>query len=124
MTRKRIRHESSPEDAARIVARHLRERLTVATVSGPGPGLPHSVPEIWRRQLTDQAGFEIIQVAALRAVGVPARLDAEGKAVSAGETFVTVRRSRLTLRGEGVAGWWGETTIINHPCGPATSHPR
>ena len=38
--------------------------------------------------------------------------------------FVTVRRSRLTLRGEGVAGWWGETTIINNPHGPATSHPQ
>jgi hypothetical protein len=37
--------------------------------------------------------------------------------------FVTVRPSRLTLRGESVAGWWGETTIINNSHGPATSHP-
>jgi len=66
-----IRHESSAEDAARIVVRHLRERVTVVA----GPNLPHEVPDIWRRQLTDQTGFEIIYVAALRSVGVSARLD-------------------------------------------------
>jgi len=38
------------------------------------------------------------------------------------EHIVTVRRTRLTLRGEGMAGWGGETTIINNPHGPATSH--
>jgi hypothetical protein len=58
------------------VVRHLRERVTVVV----GPNLPHEVPEIWLRQLTDQTGFEIIYVAALRSVGVPARLDAHGKA--------------------------------------------
>jgi O-antigen ligase len=77
----RIRHESSPADAARIVADHLRERVTVAS----GPNLPRSVPEIWRRQVTDQAGFEMIYVAALRSVGVPARLDASGKAMVVGQ---------------------------------------
>jgi len=43
-------------------------------------------------------------------------------AVCACRSTVTVRRSRLSLRVEGVAGWWGETTIINNPHGPATSH--
>ncbi len=72
----RIRHESSPEDAARIVVRHLRERVTIAAL----PDLPHDVPEIWRKQITDETGFEIIYVAALRSVGVPARLDPHQRA--------------------------------------------
>jgi hypothetical protein len=38
------------------------------------------VPEIWRRQITDAAGFEIIAVAALRSVGVPARVNEAGQA--------------------------------------------
>jgi hypothetical protein len=67
----RIRHESSPEDAAKIIVGHLRERVTIATI----PDAPRDVPAIWLRQLTDQTGFEIIYVAALRSVGVPARLD-------------------------------------------------
>ncbi|MGA2801483.1 MAG: hypothetical protein ABSE97_03805 [Verrucomicrobiota bacterium] len=72
----RIRHENLPEDAARIVTRHLRERVTIATVSN----LPHDVPVIWLGQITDEAGFEIICVAALRSVGVPARLGSQHKA--------------------------------------------
>jgi hypothetical protein len=67
----RIRHESSPEDAAKIVMRHLCERVTIASL----PNLSHDVPSIWLKQITDEAGFEIIYVAALRSVGVPARLD-------------------------------------------------
>ena len=66
----RIRHENSPEDAARIVARHLRERVTIAPLANP----PRAVPDIWLRQISDQAGFETIYVADLRSVGVPARL--------------------------------------------------
>ena len=72
----RIRHESSPEDAAGIVVRHLRERVTIA----PLPNLPHDVPTIWLRQITDETGFEIIYVAALRSVGVPARLNSQHQA--------------------------------------------
>ena len=72
----RIRHESTPEDAACIVVRHLRERVTVLAQ----PGLSHAIPEIWLRQLTDAAGFQIIYVAALRSVGVPARLDSRQQA--------------------------------------------
>jgi len=95
----RIRRESSPEDAAKIVVRHLRERVTI--ISGPSRGetpggtpgkpackdtyattnaLPREVPDLWRRQITDEVGFEIIYVAALRSVGVPARLDAQSQA--------------------------------------------
>ena len=72
----RIRHESSPEDTARIVVRHLRERVTVITA----PDMSHDVSTIWLRQITDETGFEIIYVAALRSVGVPARLDSNGQA--------------------------------------------
>jgi hypothetical protein len=70
------RRESSPEDAARVVVRHLRERITVAK----SPNLPRDVPTILLRQITDEVGFEVIYVAALRSVGVPARLDPGGHA--------------------------------------------
>lgn len=72
----RIRHETSPEDAANIVVRHLRERVTIADL----PNLPHDVPTIWLRQITDETGFKTIYVAALRSIGVPARLDLNGHA--------------------------------------------
>jgi dienelactone hydrolase len=72
----RIRHESSPEDAAKIVVRHLRERVTIAAL----PNLPHDVPAIWLGQISDEAGFQIIYVAALRSVGVPARLNSQRRA--------------------------------------------
>lgn len=72
----RIRHESSPEDATKIVVRHLRERVTIAALPNP----PQDVPNIWLKQITDVVGFEIIYVAALRSVGVPARLDASRQA--------------------------------------------
>jgi len=39
-----------------------------------------TIEEIWRRQITDKKGFEIICVAALRSVSVPARLGADGGA--------------------------------------------
>jgi len=71
-----IRNESSPEDAARIVVQHLRERVTIADV----PNLPHDATTIWSRQITDKEGFEIIYVAALRSVGVPARLNSQYQA--------------------------------------------
>jgi pimeloyl-ACP methyl ester carboxylesterase len=67
----RIRHEPSPEEASKIVVRHLRERVTIASM----PDLPRELPAIWLRQITDETGFETIYVAALRSVGVPARLD-------------------------------------------------
>src|SRR5438876_3456762 len=38
--------------------------------------------------------------------------------------IVTVRRSRLTLRPAGLAGWRGETTIISIPHDPATPHSQ
>jgi REP element-mobilizing transposase RayT len=37
---------------------------------------------------------------------------------------VTVRRGRLTVRGTGVAGWQGETTIISNAPNPTPPHPQ
>ena len=72
-----IRQESSIEVAAGIVVRHLCERVTIAT----GPNLPREVPTICLRQITDEVGFEVVYVAALRSVGAPARLDESGHAI-------------------------------------------
>jgi hypothetical protein len=72
----RIRHELSPADAANIVLRQLRERVTISTAAN----LPHDVPEIWSRRMTDASGFEIISVAALRSESIAARLNDRGQA--------------------------------------------
>jgi dienelactone hydrolase len=77
----RIRHETDPESAAQIVVRFLRERVTVVPWKMEYSG----VEEIWKAELTDVTGFERIYVAALRSVGIPARLDNSGKA----ELFAT-----------------------------------
>jgi len=65
----RIRHESSLEYAAKIVARHLREHLTIA----PDYPMQSSVDTMWGHQIVNQEDFEIIYTAALRSVGVPCR---------------------------------------------------
>jgi hypothetical protein len=72
----RIRKEPNTQAAAEIIARYLRERVTVAE----GPGFPGAISEIWLRQITNPRGFECIYVAALRSAGVPARLDARRQA--------------------------------------------
>ena len=72
----RIRREQVPEAAAEIVVRFLRERVTVVK----GNGLPSKVAEIWKRQITNERGFEAVYVAALRSVGVPSRLSLQGRA--------------------------------------------
>jgi len=72
----RIRREQSPEAAAEIVVRFLRERVTIAQ----GNSFRTAVREIWQRQIANERGFEALYVAALRSVGVPGRLDARGRA--------------------------------------------
>ena len=72
----RIRKEQGPEAAAEIVVRFLRERVTIAD----GSGLPAAVAETWQRQITNERGFEAIYVAAMRSVGIPARLGARNRA--------------------------------------------
>jgi len=72
----RVRHEQTPEAAAEIVARYLRERVTISPAALPADG----IESIWKRQITDEKGFECIYVAALRSVGIAARLNATGRA--------------------------------------------
>lgn len=72
----RIRKENTTESAAIIVARTLRERITI----WPGFDRPQGIDTIWKEQITGEKGFEKIYVATLRSVGVPARLDSTGKA--------------------------------------------
>lgn len=74
----RIRKEHNPEAAAGIVVRHLRERVSVVADLDS----PTTIAAIWRRQLTNERGFEAVYVAALRSAGVPARLNAQGAAES------------------------------------------
>ena len=62
------------------------------------PNLPHALPEIWRRQITDRTSFEIIYVAALRSVGVPARLDEKGGAEFFSGENGWKRQARLFIR--------------------------
>jgi dienelactone hydrolase len=74
----RIRKEQTTEDAAVIVARFLRERVTI--LDGLRGGGSIDIGEIWQRQITDARGFEAVYVAAMRSAGIPARLDARHRA--------------------------------------------
>jgi hypothetical protein len=72
----RIRKEGNPQAGAQVVACFLRERVTLAEGSGFRDGVIGS----WQRQVANREGFEALYVAALRSVGVPARLGFEGRA--------------------------------------------
>jgi hypothetical protein len=71
----RIRHESDLYSAAQIVVRFLRERVSVVPEQ-----TDHGIRTIWETERADVVGFERIYVAALRSVGIPARLDSGGTA--------------------------------------------
>jgi hypothetical protein len=66
----RVRHDRDPALAAQIVVRCLRERVGI----DPSYCYRVGVETIWTQQMTDEAGFERIYVAALRSVGTAARL--------------------------------------------------
>jgi pimeloyl-ACP methyl ester carboxylesterase len=72
----RVRHENTTSDAAVIVVRFLRQRVTIA------PGYPKQpgVESMWNGHIVSPNDFEILYAAALRSVGVPARLDASRQA--------------------------------------------
>jgi predicted esterase len=72
----RIQKENTTEAAAEIIERTLRERVTV----WPNFDRPQGIEAIWRKQITGEVGFEIIYVATLRSVGVPARLNSNRRA--------------------------------------------
>jgi hypothetical protein len=67
----RVRHETDPMNAAKIVVRFLRERITVI----PGKASDEEITTIWERGMTDRGGFCGVYAAALRSIGIPARLD-------------------------------------------------
>jgi hypothetical protein len=70
-----VRQETEPERAARTVVRLLRERV------GISPAYPYrvGVETIWTQGMADEAGFERVYVAALRSVGIAARLGERGQ---------------------------------------------
>jgi hypothetical protein len=73
----RIRREFSTQKAAEIVVRHLREQITIDPLST----LPaNNIEDIWIRQITSERGFHLLYVAALRSVGIGARLSPHGEA--------------------------------------------
>lgn len=71
-----VRHEKSTSDAADIVVRFMRQRITIA------PKCPQQlgVESMWNGHIVNPSDFEVLYVAALRSVGVPARLDASHQA--------------------------------------------
>jgi Transglutaminase-like superfamily len=67
----RVRNEHDPAQAAQTVVRFLRERVGI----DPAYCYRVGVETIWTEQMTDEMGFERIYVAALRSVGIAARLN-------------------------------------------------
>ena len=72
----RIRHENTTEAAAEIVVRFLRQRVTIA----PNHPKQHGVESMWYGHIVNLEDFEILYTAALRSVGVPARLNRKQEA--------------------------------------------
>jgi len=70
----RIRKETNLPAAAETVERQLRERVKIV----PAPNAPKTIAEMWRQQRADERGVEVLSVAALRSVGIPARLSESG----------------------------------------------
>ena len=88
----RVRRGGNPSAAAETVVQHLRERVTVTDRDRPA----ESVSEIWRSQTTGRTGFEKIYVAALRSVGIPARVGQTGRAeILCDSTWTPAPRSVL-----------------------------
>ena len=72
----RVRREHDPALAAQTVVRYLRERVGI----DPSYSYRVGVETIWTQQMTDEIGFERVYVAALRSVGIAARLGGAGRA--------------------------------------------
>lgn len=67
----RVRHENTTTDAAAIVVRFLRQRVTIA----PAYPKQQGVESMWADHVVNAADFEVLYVAALRSAGIPARLN-------------------------------------------------
>jgi acetyl esterase/lipase len=93
----RIRHENTTSDAADIVVRFLRQRVTIA----PGYSKQPGIESMWNGHIVNQEDFEVLYTAALRSVGVPARLNTSHQA-----EFWTGQAWQLAPRP--LATTWGE----------------
>jgi hypothetical protein len=71
----RIRRESTPGAASEIVLRAVREKVSKDAASHP-----ESILESWRRGQATALGRARLEVAALRSVGIPARLNQSDRA--------------------------------------------
>jgi hypothetical protein len=71
----RVRRESNPTAAAEIVARQLASRVSI----NESTSSTRTIRERWIRGVADHEGFERLHVAALRSVGVPARVGDKGQ---------------------------------------------
>lgn len=72
----RVRREHDPALGAQTVVRFLRERVGI----DPAFCYRVGVETIWTQQMTDEIGFHRIYVAALRSVGIAARLNENQRA--------------------------------------------
>ncbi len=72
----RIRRVTEVRQAAEIISRSLRERISITSSDSRRT----EISEIWARGTADPSGFQRIYVAGLRAVGVPARMNGLGSA--------------------------------------------
>ncbi|HLX72688.1 MAG TPA: O-antigen ligase family protein [Verrucomicrobiae bacterium] len=68
-----VRKENDPLVAAEIVMKFLHGLITIV------PRGPLTIQEMWKERCADAKGFEVLKVAAFRAVGIPARLSEGGK---------------------------------------------
>jgi pimeloyl-ACP methyl ester carboxylesterase len=72
----RIRKTKDPTTAAEIIIRFLRDRVTITDRADA----PEGLVSIWVKQTANLRGFHRIYVAALRSVGIPARLNGQHRA--------------------------------------------
>jgi hypothetical protein len=72
----RVRHENTPQAAAQIVVRCLRERVTIA----PDFRKQTGIESVWSTKIANSDDFETVYVAALRSVGIAARLAEDHRA--------------------------------------------
>ena len=68
-----VRHENDPMAAAEIVVKFLCQRVSVVHQG------PLTIEEMWKERRANEEGFEALKVAAFRSVGIPARLNENGK---------------------------------------------
>jgi len=69
----RIRKQTDAASAAEIIVEYLRKQITFVSDA------PLTIDEMWKKKEADAKGFDALQVAAFRSVGIPSRLNGEGQ---------------------------------------------